>query len=58
MRQTARTAAELLGWWLLLAGLWLVLISTPDALELLVGAVCSLPAAVAAVAAHRVVGGR
>ncbi|MGW7517356.1 hypothetical protein ACWGJ2_17375 [Streptomyces sp. NPDC054796] len=45
--------SEVLLWWLALTGLWLVLITTVDALETAVGAACALLAAVAARAARR-----
>lgn len=48
-------AAELLGWWIALALLWLVLISTVDTLELVVGASCAGVAAFAALGARRAV---
>uniref|UniRef100_A0AAU2VHS1 Uncharacterized protein n=1 Tax=Streptomyces sp. NBC_00008 TaxID=2903610 RepID=A0AAU2VHS1_9ACTN len=51
----AALAAELLLWQVLLSGLWLVLVSTVDALELLTGSLCALLGAVAAVAARRAV---
>ncbi|MDI2125370.1 Na+/H+ antiporter subunit E [Yinghuangia seranimata] len=43
-----RTAAELLLWWLLLTGLYVVLIGPLEALDVAVGAACALGAAVAA----------
>ncbi|MFJ3693122.1 hypothetical protein ACIPW9_03295 [Streptomyces sp. NPDC090052] len=48
-------AAELLLWWAALTALWLVLISTVDVLEAVVGAALALPAAVAARAARTAV---
>ncbi|MER8010592.1 MULTISPECIES: hypothetical protein [unclassified Streptomyces] len=58
---TPRTAllalAELLAWWVALALLWLVLISTVDTLELAVGAGCAGVGALAARAARRAVTG-
>jgi len=57
-KRTATLIAELLVWWFSLSVLWLVLISTVDALEVLAGAVCALLAAVLAVAARRAVTGR
>ena len=57
-RRMTFLAAEVLLWWLLLGALWLVLISTVDALEVLVGSACALTGAVAAVAARRAVNGR
>ncbi|MER6140096.1 hypothetical protein ABT174_08555 [Streptomyces sparsogenes] len=44
---------EVLAWWVGLTGLWLVLISTVDPLEVVVGAGVGLAAAVAARAARR-----
>ncbi|GGU06298.1 hypothetical protein [Streptomyces violascens] len=58
MGRAAAVAAEVLAWWLLLTGAWLVLISTVDALEYLVGASAALLAAVAAQAARRAMSGR
>jgi hypothetical protein len=49
---------EVLGWWALLAVLWLMLISAVDTLELVVGAGASLVGAVAAGAARRAVSAR
>ncbi|MFC5204369.1 hypothetical protein [Streptomyces kaempferi] len=46
---------ELLVWWLALSALWLMVISTVDLLEVLVGSVCALAAAVVAVATRRAV---
>ncbi|MFE7860113.1 hypothetical protein [Streptomyces sp. NPDC057403] len=58
---TPRTAllalAELLAWWAALVLLWLVLISTVDTLELVVGAGCAGVGALAACAARRAVTG-
>ncbi|MEV4038495.1 hypothetical protein [Streptomyces umbrinus] len=54
----AALSAELLVWWFSLSVLWLVLISTVDALDVLAGAVCALLAAVLAVATRRAVTGR
>jgi hypothetical protein len=51
-------AAEILAWWCALAALWLVLISTVDTLELVVGASAAGVAALAATAARRVVSAR
>ncbi|MFE2377776.1 hypothetical protein [Streptomyces sp. NPDC059398] len=51
-------AAEVLLWWVLLTALWLVLISTVDVLETVVGAALALPAAVAARAARTAVSRR
>ena len=58
MGRAAAATAELLAWWLLLTGAWLVLISTVDALEYLVGAAAALLSAVAARAARRAMSGR
>ncbi|MFD7013253.1 MULTISPECIES: hypothetical protein [unclassified Streptomyces] len=58
MGRAVGLTAELLAWWLLLMGGWLVLISTIDALELLVGAACALLSAVAACAARRAMSDR
>jgi hypothetical protein len=49
---------EVLAWWAALTLLWLVLISTVDTLELVVGAAAALVGAVAARGARRAVGGR
>lgn len=57
-RTTLLTAAEFLAWWIVLALLWLVLISTVDTLELAVGAGAAAVSALAAVAARRAVSGR
>ncbi|MFG1664524.1 hypothetical protein [Streptomyces sp. Y7] len=57
-RTTLLTAAEFLAWWIALALLWLVLISTVDTLELAVGAGAAAVSALAAVAARRAVTGR
>lgn len=46
---------EVVVWWLVLAGVWLVLISTVDSLEVMVGAAVALPTALVARAARRVV---
>ncbi|MFF4345839.1 hypothetical protein [Streptomyces sp. NPDC001530] len=51
-------ALEVLAWWAALAVLWLVLISTVDTLELVVGVATALVSAVAAWAARRAVSGR
>ncbi|MCH5671377.1 hypothetical protein [Streptomyces gilvus] len=56
-RTALLAAAELLGWWVALALLWLVLISTVDPLELAVGAGSALVGALAARAARRAVTG-
>ncbi|MGW2633243.1 hypothetical protein ACWC2K_28465 [Streptomyces chattanoogensis] len=52
------TAAELLGWWAVLTGLWVVLISGVDTLEWVVGALAALLAACAACGARRASGPR
>ncbi|MER0449791.1 hypothetical protein ACFYM2_11150 [Streptomyces sp. NPDC006711] len=57
MGRAAAVTAEVLLWWLLLTGGWLVLISTVDALEVLVGALAGLLAAVAAAGARRAMSG-
>ncbi|WP_327592212.1 hypothetical protein [Streptomyces chartreusis] len=57
-RKTLLAAAEFLAWWIALALLWLVLISTVDTLELAVGAAAAGVSALAAVAARRAVTGR
>ncbi|MBI0378915.1 hypothetical protein JBE27_22175 [Streptomyces albiflaviniger] len=46
---------EVLVWWAALTGIWLVLISTVDPLELLAGAASALAAAVLARAGRRAV---
>ncbi|MBW8089795.1 MULTISPECIES: hypothetical protein [Streptomyces] len=46
---------EVLVWWSALTGIWLVLISTVDPLEVLVGAVAALAAALLARAGRRAV---
>ena len=46
---------EVLAWWVALTGLWLVLISTVDAVEVAVGAAVALLAASGARAARRAV---
>jgi hypothetical protein len=51
-------ALEVLAWWAALAVLWLVLISTVDTLELVVGAAAALVGALAAGGARRAVRGR
>ncbi|MFF0065972.1 hypothetical protein ACFYRC_31420 [Streptomyces sp. NPDC005279] len=51
----AVTAAELVAWWVALFVLWLMLISTIDALEVIVGTAVALVGAVAACAARRAV---
>ncbi|MGV9566312.1 hypothetical protein [Streptomyces sp. NPDC003480] len=56
-RTALGTALEVLGWWAALTLLWLVLISTADTLEWVVGSSCALVCAVAACAARRAVAG-
>jgi hypothetical protein len=51
-------AAEFAAWWAALLGLWLMLISTIDTLELVVGASAALLGAVAALGARRAVASR
>ncbi|GHF59408.1 hypothetical protein GCM10010218_46150 [Streptomyces mashuensis] len=58
LRGTAATAAEVLAWWAGLTLLWTVFISTPEPLDLTVGAACAVPAACAAHGARRAVAGR
>ncbi|MFD9218993.1 hypothetical protein ACFWDI_02915 [Streptomyces sp. NPDC060064] len=55
MSGRAVTAAELVVWWVALFVLWLMLISTIDVLELVVGTAAALVGAVAACAARRAV---
>ncbi len=55
---TLRAALEILLWWAGLILLWLVLISTVDTLERVVGVSAALVGAVAARAARRAVGAR
>ncbi|MCX5387170.1 hypothetical protein [Streptomyces sp. NBC_00083] len=57
MGRAAAVTAEVLAWWVVLTGGWLVLISTVSALEWLVGASAALLAAVAAAAARRATSG-
>ncbi|WP_369251378.1 hypothetical protein [Streptomyces sp. R41] len=57
-RAALRGALEVLAWWAALVVLWLVLISTVDTLELVVGAAAALVGAVAAGGARRAVSGR
>ncbi|WP_210569896.1 hypothetical protein [Streptomyces sp. GESEQ-4] len=57
-RTTLLAAAEILAWWAALTVLWLVLVSTVDALEPAVGAGAAAVAALAARAARRAVAGR
>ncbi|MFF1477511.1 hypothetical protein ACFVYD_08050 [Streptomyces sp. NPDC058301] len=58
MGRAAAVTAELLAWWLLLMAAWLVFISTVDALEGFVGAVCALVGACVACAARRAMSDR
>ncbi|GGN57188.1 hypothetical protein GCM10011579_019160 [Streptomyces albiflavescens] len=51
-------ALEVLAWWAALMALWLVLISAPATLELVVGAAAALVGALAAGGARRAVSGR
>ncbi|MGW2228414.1 hypothetical protein [Streptomyces formicae] len=53
MRERLRGVGEFLAWWAALAGIWLVLISTVDGMELAVGACCTAVGALAATAARR-----
>ncbi|ARF54167.1 hypothetical protein [Streptomyces gilvosporeus] len=55
---TLAAGAELLGWWAVLTALWIVLISSVDTLEWVVGALSALLAACAARAARRASRGR
>ncbi|MEW2398862.1 hypothetical protein [Streptomyces sp. NPDC046862] len=58
-RRTALlTALGFLGWWALLAALWLVFISTVDPLELLVGGAVAGVGTASAWGARRAVSGR
>ncbi|BCM65486.1 MULTISPECIES: hypothetical protein [Streptomyces] len=54
-RAVLLATGELLAWWAALALLWLVLISTVDALERIVGASCAALGAVLARAGRRAV---
>ncbi|MFK0177367.1 hypothetical protein ACIQVR_15445 [Streptomyces xanthochromogenes] len=58
MDRTVAAAGEVLAWWVLLTGGWLVLISTVDPLECFVGTGAALLAAVAARAGRRAMSGR
>lgn len=51
----AAALGEVLAWWVVLTGLWLVLISSVDALEAGVGAGAALVSALGARAARRAV---
>lgn len=55
---TLLAVAEVAAWWVPLAALWLVLVSTLDPLELAVGAGASAVAAFVARGARRAVTGR
>ncbi|MER6166968.1 hypothetical protein [Streptomyces violaceorubidus] len=57
-RRTLLAVAEVAAWWVPLAALWLVLVSTLDPLELAVGAGASAVAAFVARGARRAVTGR
>ncbi|MFE5213920.1 MULTISPECIES: hypothetical protein [unclassified Streptomyces] len=54
-RTVLLAAAELLAWWAALALLWLVLVSTVDTLERIVGASCAALGALLARAGRRAV---
>ncbi|WP_409467691.1 hypothetical protein [Streptomyces sp. HC307] len=56
-RTTLLVVAEVLAWWVALTGLWLVLVSAVDTLELAVGAGSAGVSALAARAARRAVTG-
>ncbi|WP_392667519.1 hypothetical protein [Streptomyces sp. LN785] len=58
MARAAKGIAEVALWWAALLGLWMVLISTVDFLEFLVGAAAALVAALAARGARRAVAHR
>ncbi|WP_369201273.1 hypothetical protein [Streptomyces sp. PU-14G] len=53
MARLLTAALEVAGWWVVLAGLWLVLIQTVDTLECAVGAGAALLAAYGGRAARR-----
>lgn len=55
VRGPVMTMVEVAVWWAALLALWLTLISTVDALEVLVGAAVSLLGGLAAAAARRAV---
>ncbi|MEU0785514.1 hypothetical protein ABZ341_28520 [Streptomyces sp. NPDC006173] len=57
-RRLGLLVAETAAWQLVLSALWIVLVSRVDPLEVYVGLGCALPAAIAAVAARRVVSTR
>ncbi|MCS0605482.1 hypothetical protein NX794_30395 [Streptomyces sp. LP11] len=54
-RPLLRASAELLAWWLALALLWLVFVTSVDTLERIVGAGCAAVGAVLARAGRRAV---
>ncbi|MFD7406079.1 hypothetical protein ACFV7R_26135 [Streptomyces sp. NPDC059866] len=56
-RTTLLAVAEALAWWVALTGVWLVLVSAVDTLELAVGAGSAGVSALAAGAARRAVTG-
>ncbi|MFI0902872.1 hypothetical protein ACH4TE_04885 [Streptomyces sioyaensis] len=58
MTRRLTTGAELLGWWAVLTGLWIVLIGPVDTLEWTVGAGAALLCAAAACGARRAAGRR
>ncbi len=57
-RRTLLAVAEVAAWWVPLAALWLVLVSTVDPLEVAVGAGASAVVALVARGARRAVTGR
>ncbi|MET8669233.1 hypothetical protein ABZV87_33435 [Streptomyces tendae] len=57
-RRTLLAVAEVAAWWVPLAALWLVLVSTVDPLEVAVGAGASAVVAFVARGARRAVTGR
>ncbi|MEU5626526.1 hypothetical protein ABZ784_32225 [Streptomyces tendae] len=57
-RRTLLAVAEVAAWWVPLAALWLVLVSTVDPLEAAVGAGASAVVALVARGARRAVTGR
>lgn len=58
MDRRMATGIELVGWWVVLTGLWLVLIGGVGPLEWVVGTAAALLAACAACGARRAVGRR
>ncbi|MGV9426149.1 hypothetical protein ACWDO7_17905 [Streptomyces sp. NPDC003656] len=58
MRAGAVAVAEFLGWWVVLAALWLLFIGPVDGAELAVGSTAAALGALAACAARRAVGTR